>query len=68
MGSGLRNVILQSDEKYEYMFFSPSKYSFKQNIVDDLNNLGADGWEVITQIGTDLLLKKKYIVTENTVN
>lgn len=68
MGSGLRNVILQSDEKYEYMFFSPSKYSFKQNIVDDLNNLGADGWEVITQIGADLLLKKKYVVTQNTVN
>ena len=67
MGSGLRNVILQSDEKYEYMFFSPTKYSYKQNLVDDLNNLGADGWEVITQIGADLLLKKKYVVTQNTV-
>ena len=67
MGLGLRNVILQSDEKYEYMFFSPAKYSFKQNLVDDLNNLGAEGWEVITQIGTDLLLKKKYVVTQNTV-
>lgn len=68
MGSGLRNVILQSDEKYEYMFFSPSKYSFKQNIVDDLNNLGADGWEVIGEIGEDILLKKKYVVTQNTVS
>ena len=62
MGSGLRNVILQSNEKYEYMFFSPVKYSFKQNLVDDLNKLGADGWEVVTQIGDDLLLRKKYIV------
>jgi hypothetical protein len=68
MGLGLRNVILQSDEKYEYMFFSPSKYSFKQNIVDDLNKLGADGWEVIGEISEDILLKKKYVVTQNTVN
>jgi len=68
MGSGLRNVILQSDEKYEYMFFSPAKYSFKQNIIDELNMLGADGWEIIGEIGKDILLKKKYVVTENTVS
>lgn len=68
MGLGLRNVVLQSNEKYEYMFFSPAKYSFKQNLVDDLNKLGADGWEVICDLGEDILLKKKYIVSENTVS
>lgn len=62
MGSGLQSVILQSNEKYEYMLLSPAKYSFKQNLIDDLNKLGADGWEVVTQIGNDLLLRKKYIV------
>ena len=65
MGSGLRNVILQSNEKYEYMFLSSAKYSFKQNLIDDLNKLGADGWEVTCELGKDILLKKKYIVTEN---
>ena len=68
MGLGLRNVVLQSNEKYEYMFFSPAKYSFKQNLVDDLNKLGEDGWEVICDLGEDILLKKKYIVSENTVS
>ena len=55
-------MIIQTTEKYEYMMFSPTKYSFKQNIIDDLNKLGADGWEVITQIDNDLLLRKKYIL------
>lgn len=66
MGSGLRNVILQSNEKYEYMLFNIRKYSYKQNIIDELNKLGADGWEVTCNLGEDILLKKKYIVTENT--
>ena len=68
MGSGLRNVILQSNEKYEYMLFNIRKYSYKQNIIDELNKLGADGWVVTCNLGEDILLKKKYIVTENTVS
>ena len=68
MGLGLRNVMVQSNEKYEYMLFNIRKYSYKQNIIDELNKLGADGWEVICDLGEDILLKKKYIVTENTVS
>ena len=50
------------------MLFNIRKYSYKQNIIDELNKLGADGWEVICDLGEDILLKKKYIVTENTVS
>lgn len=66
MGLGLRNVMVQSNEKYEYMFFNIRKYSYKQTNLYELNKLGADGWEVICDLGEDILLKKKYIVTENT--
>ena len=68
MGLGLRNVVLQSNEKYEYMLFNIRKYSYKQTNLYELNKLGADGWEVICDLGEDILLKKNYIVSENTVS
>ena len=68
MGLGLRNAVLQSNEKYEYMLFNIRKYSYKQTNLYELNKLGADGWEVICYLCEDILLKKKYIVSENTVS
>ena len=58
-------MILESYDKYEYMWPNLSGYTLKA-ILDKFNQLGQEGWEVIS-LNLDnchALLKRKIIVTK----
>lgn len=58
-------MILESYDKYEYMWPNLSGYSIKR-ILEQFNKLGQEGWEVISfnLDSCQALLKRKIIVTK----
>ena len=58
-------MILESYDKYEYMWPNLSGYSIKR-ILEQFNKLGQEGWEVISfnLDNCHALLKRKIIVTK----
>ena len=58
-------MVLESYDKYEYMWPNLSGYSLTA-ILDKLNKLGKEGWEVITfNLDTcQTLMKRKITVTK----
>ena len=58
-------MMLESYDKYEYMWPNLSGYSIKK-ILDEFNKLGKEGWEVISfnLDNCQALLKRKIIVTK----
>ena len=58
-------MVLESYDKYEYMWPNLSGYSIK-GILDKFNQLGQEGWEVISfSLNTSqALLKRKITVTK----
>ena len=58
-------MVLESYDKYEYMWSNLSGYTIKA-ILDKFNQLGQEGWEVITfnLDSCQALLKRKITVTK----
>ena len=58
-------MILESYDKYEYMWPNLSGYSIKR-ILEQFNKLGQEGWEVISfnLDSCQALLKRKITVVE----
>ena len=58
-------MVLESYDKYEYMWPNLSGYTIKA-ILDKFNQLGQEGWEVISFSldSCQALLKRKIIVTK----
>ena len=59
------NMELQGDEKVEYTYKQFNGYSISK-IVDELNKLGQEGWELISNIKDEIdrpryILKRKLI-------